>query len=160
MLKTSGYALGFQHSPRDLANVNEWKIIFDPYIVICIFITFGIVALKTVMQRLKAYAHAIVGCCISKLFNDPLTVIFFFFFFFFFFFTILKHFDNLCRQGTPLFDDCRLYCHFVNMSWQRSFWFRVQLTKQLKRDTVGHGEVTINNAATVLSPSCDQHMRP
>ena len=26
------YALGFQHSPRDLANVNEWKILFDPYI--------------------------------------------------------------------------------------------------------------------------------
>ena len=25
------YALAFQHSPRDLANVNEWKIIFDPY---------------------------------------------------------------------------------------------------------------------------------
>ena len=21
----------FQHSPRDLANVNEWKIMFDPY---------------------------------------------------------------------------------------------------------------------------------
>ena len=34
VLKTSGYALGFQHSPRDLANVNEWKIIFDPYIKI------------------------------------------------------------------------------------------------------------------------------
>ena len=34
MLKTSGYALGFQHSPRDLANVNEWKIMFDPYIVV------------------------------------------------------------------------------------------------------------------------------
>ena len=33
MLKTSGYALGFQHYPRDLANVNEWKIMFDPYIV-------------------------------------------------------------------------------------------------------------------------------
>ena len=33
VLKTSGYALGFQHSPRDLANVNEWKIMFDPYIV-------------------------------------------------------------------------------------------------------------------------------
>ena len=40
MLKTSGYALaytlsyalGFQHSPQDLANVNEWKIMFDPYI--------------------------------------------------------------------------------------------------------------------------------
>ena len=24
--------LGFQHSPRDLAaNINEWKIMFDPY---------------------------------------------------------------------------------------------------------------------------------
>ena len=28
MLKTDG----FQHLPRDLANVNEWKIMFDPYI--------------------------------------------------------------------------------------------------------------------------------
>ena len=32
VLKTLGYALGFQHSPRDLVKVNEWKIIFDPYI--------------------------------------------------------------------------------------------------------------------------------
>ena len=31
MLKTSGFALSFQHLPRDLANVNEWKIMFDPY---------------------------------------------------------------------------------------------------------------------------------
>ena len=31
MLKTSGFALGFQHHPWDLANVNEWKIMFDPY---------------------------------------------------------------------------------------------------------------------------------
>ena len=31
MLKTSGFALGFQHLSRDLANVNEWKIMFDPY---------------------------------------------------------------------------------------------------------------------------------
>ena len=45
MLKTEGFALGFQHLPRDLANValgfqhlprdlanvNEWKIRFDPY---------------------------------------------------------------------------------------------------------------------------------
>ena len=36
MLKTSGFALGFQHLPRDLANVNEWKIMFDPYIQIYI----------------------------------------------------------------------------------------------------------------------------
>ena len=32
MLKTSGFALGFQHLPRDIANINEWKIMFDPYI--------------------------------------------------------------------------------------------------------------------------------
>ena len=31
--KNLGYVLGFQHSPRDLANVNEWQIIFDPYSV-------------------------------------------------------------------------------------------------------------------------------
>ena len=36
------------------------------------------------------------------------------------------------------------------MSWQRSYWFRVPLTKQLKRDSVGHAEETINNAATVV----------
>ena len=39
LLKTEGFrkvprelALGFQHLPRDLVNVNEWKIMFDPYI--------------------------------------------------------------------------------------------------------------------------------
>ena len=37
MLKTSGFALGFQHLPRDLANVNEWKIMFDTYIEAFIF---------------------------------------------------------------------------------------------------------------------------
>ena len=26
-----GIALGFRHSPWDLANVNEYKIMFDPY---------------------------------------------------------------------------------------------------------------------------------
>ena len=31
MLKTSGFDLGFQHLPRDLANVYERKIMFDPY---------------------------------------------------------------------------------------------------------------------------------
>ena len=33
MLKTSGLALSFQHLPRDLANVNEWKTMSDPYIL-------------------------------------------------------------------------------------------------------------------------------
>ena len=32
VLKTSGFTLGFQHLPRDIATVNEWKIMFDPYI--------------------------------------------------------------------------------------------------------------------------------
>ena len=30
VLKTLVFALGFQHFPRNLANVNEWKIMFDP----------------------------------------------------------------------------------------------------------------------------------
>ena len=37
MLKTSAYSaygLGFQHLPRDLANVNAWKTMFDPYTAI------------------------------------------------------------------------------------------------------------------------------
>ena len=41
MLKTSAYGLGFQHLPRDLANVNAWNTMFDPYIemlVVCISI--------------------------------------------------------------------------------------------------------------------------
>ena len=34
VLKTSGFVLGFQQLPPDLANVNKWKIMFDPYIEI------------------------------------------------------------------------------------------------------------------------------
>ena len=34
MLKTLGFPLSFQHLPRDLANVNESKIMSDPYIII------------------------------------------------------------------------------------------------------------------------------
>ena len=33
MLKTAASGRGFQHLPRDLANVNAWKIMFDPYYV-------------------------------------------------------------------------------------------------------------------------------
>ena len=32
MLKTAAFGHGFQHLPRDLANVNAWKTMFDPYI--------------------------------------------------------------------------------------------------------------------------------
>ena len=32
MLKTSAYGLGIKHLHRDLANVNAWKTMFDPYI--------------------------------------------------------------------------------------------------------------------------------
>ena len=31
VLKTTAFGLGFQHLPRDLANVNAWKTTFDPY---------------------------------------------------------------------------------------------------------------------------------
>ena len=30
VLKTAASGLGFQHLPRDLANVNAWKSMFDP----------------------------------------------------------------------------------------------------------------------------------
>ena len=33
VLKISSFALSFQHLPQDLANVNEWKIMSDPYII-------------------------------------------------------------------------------------------------------------------------------
>ena len=32
MLETAASGLGFQHLPRDLANVNACKTMFDPYI--------------------------------------------------------------------------------------------------------------------------------
>ena len=31
VLKTAAFGLGFQHLPRDLANVNAWKTMFNPY---------------------------------------------------------------------------------------------------------------------------------
>ena len=31
VLKTAAFGLGFQHLPRDLANVNVWKTMFDPF---------------------------------------------------------------------------------------------------------------------------------
>ena len=35
VLKTAASGFGFQHLPRDLANVNAWKTMFDPYIQSC-----------------------------------------------------------------------------------------------------------------------------
>ena len=34
VLKTAAFGLGFQHLPRDLANVNAWKTMFDPCTII------------------------------------------------------------------------------------------------------------------------------
>ena len=34
VLKTVAFSLGFQQLPRDLANVNAWKTIFDRYIIL------------------------------------------------------------------------------------------------------------------------------
>ena len=34
VLKTAASGLGFQHLPWDLADVNAWKTMFDPYNVI------------------------------------------------------------------------------------------------------------------------------
>ena len=40
VLKTAASGLGFQHLPRDLANVNAWKTMFDPYIHLPIWLLF------------------------------------------------------------------------------------------------------------------------
>ena len=32
VLKNAAFGLGFQHLPQELANVNAWKTMFDPYI--------------------------------------------------------------------------------------------------------------------------------
>ena len=32
VLKNAAFGLGFQHLPPELANVNAWKTMFDPYI--------------------------------------------------------------------------------------------------------------------------------
>ena len=32
VLKNAAFGLGFQHLPRDLANVNAWKTMFESYI--------------------------------------------------------------------------------------------------------------------------------
>ena len=37
VLKTAASGLGFQHLPRDLANVNAWKIMFDPNNNVCTY---------------------------------------------------------------------------------------------------------------------------
>ena len=34
VLKTAAFGLGFQHFLQDLANVNAWKTMFDPYIIL------------------------------------------------------------------------------------------------------------------------------
>ena len=44
-LQTAAFGLGFQHLPRDLANDNAWKTMFDPYIVK------GLVQFCTIMVR-------------------------------------------------------------------------------------------------------------
>ena len=42
--KVTREAHGFQHFPRDLANVNEWEIMFDPSIIIPALINMDVVA--------------------------------------------------------------------------------------------------------------------
>ena len=37
VLKTAAFGLGFQHILRDLASVNAWKNMFDPYIKMGVF---------------------------------------------------------------------------------------------------------------------------
>ena len=54
MLKTSGFALGFQHLPRDLANFKECKIMFDPNtkIILTFFYHTFLFLVRTAAQNL------------------------------------------------------------------------------------------------------------
>ena len=47
VVKTSGFALGFQHLPQELANVNEWKIMFGPYNTNTLMILFQILKIHS-----------------------------------------------------------------------------------------------------------------
>ena len=37
VLKTAAFGLSFQHLPRNLTDVNAWKTMFDPYIIVLSF---------------------------------------------------------------------------------------------------------------------------
>ena len=50
VLKTAASGLGFQHLPRDLANVNAWKNMFDPYIGTSGSLCFVIVAYEGMFE--------------------------------------------------------------------------------------------------------------
>ena len=63
--KTSGFALGFQHLPQELGNVNEWKIMFDSYNTNTLKILFQI--LKIHSGSVLFYWNSSFSQCIAKL---------------------------------------------------------------------------------------------
>ena len=67
LLETSAFGLGFQHLPRDLANVNACKNIFDPYIRI----RMGITVLEIVIWRGKASVLWAQIACYGSAIRSP-----------------------------------------------------------------------------------------
>ena len=59
MLKTAASDLGFQHLPRDLANVNAWKTMFDPYIIVlgCMCTNWWFCMLLFLLNRFPQVGH-------------------------------------------------------------------------------------------------------
>ena len=53
VLKTAAFGLGFRHLPRDLANVNAWKTMFDPYINRSVLQTRMPVSLHAILNRIQ-----------------------------------------------------------------------------------------------------------
>ena len=51
VLKTAASGLGFQHLPRDLANVNAWKTMFDHYIKRPTVFKTGLTAVEIILMR-------------------------------------------------------------------------------------------------------------
>ena len=59
VLKTAAFGLGFQRLPRDLANVNAWKTMFDPYIIFCQI--FYLPSYKWAMPKQYLFHFSIAG---------------------------------------------------------------------------------------------------
>ena len=65
---------------------------------------------------------------------------------------------DLCQTGEFAIVTVYKFCFVLSIRYIMPFckhvvakviWFRVPLSKQLKRDSVGHGEVTMNNARII-----------
>ena len=58
----SAFGLGFQHLPRDLANANAWKTMFDPYIEVGSILSALIAICGLVSSRFHGFTRPFWKC--------------------------------------------------------------------------------------------------